>query len=110
MCYFGKAAGKATYLWVSYSSILRELAVTSLRLIVSGKDSTVVAAKFIGKLKTVLQIVCIVTLLLDRAVTKTWPTPDYLLSYIAMAVMTIVTLWSGYSYLRQYWSYIDINK
>lgn len=98
------------FIWVAILVILRELAVTSMRLVVAGQDGTVVAAKFIGKLKTVVQIVCIVTLLLDRAVTKTWATPDYLLSYIAMAAMTVITLWSGYSYLKQYWSYIDINK
>lgn len=98
------------FIWVSLLVILRELAVTSMRLVVAGNDGTVVAAKFVGKLKTVVQIVCIVTILLDRAVTKTWPTPDYLLSYVAMAVMTAVTLWSGYSYLKQYWSYIDMRK
>lgn len=98
------------FVWVAIIVILRELAVTSMRLVVVGSDGKVVAAKFIGKLKTTLQIICIVVLLLDQAITKTWSTPQYMLSYIAMAVMTLITIWSGYSYLKEYWSYIDMNK
>ena len=45
--------------------IFRELAVTSLRLILVNSSGKVVAANMLGKIKTVSQIVCICTLMIE---------------------------------------------
>ena len=44
------------FVWVAALVMLRELAITSLRLVVAGKSGVVIAASFFGKMKTVTQI------------------------------------------------------
>ena len=85
--------------------LFRELAVTSLRLVVAGKSGIVVAASLLGKMKTVSQMVGTVILLLEPVMP--WQTP--VASYAVMALMTVTTLWSGYDYLKAYWPHINTN-
>lgn len=85
--------------------LFRELAVTSLRLVVAGKSGIVVAASLLGKMKTVSQMVGTVILLLEPVMP--WQTP--VASYVVMALMTVTTLWSGYDYLKAYWPHINTN-
>lgn len=88
--------------------LLRELGVTSLRLVVAGKSGIVVAASMLGKLKTVSQMVGTVIIILEPLI----PTvcDNHVLSYICMAIMAFTTLFSGIDYLRAYMPYIDTNK
>jgi len=89
----------------------RELAVTSLRLVANKSDDNVIAANSGGKLKTVLQVICIMTILLESiVVTNYLNTPEYLFSYITMALMTAQTIYSGLIYFKIYWSYVDPTK
>ncbi len=92
--------------------MFRELAVTSVRLLVSSSSGKVIAASWLGKIKTVTQIVFIVTVLLEPVIFGKIPffTQYYPLSYITMAVMTFMTLWSGIDYLRAYLPGIDSNS
>ena len=91
--------------------VFRELAVTSIRLVVSGKEGLVVAASWLGKIKTVLQVVCIVTVLLEPALALVIPFCEYyVLSYVTMIAMLVMTLWSGIDYLKSYWKFIDPTK
>lgn len=94
------------FIWVAFIVIFRELAVTSMRLVVAGKSGEVIAAKWIGKVKTVTQIAAILVILLEPALPRIEALPNRLLSYIAMAVMTLMTVWSGIDYLKSYWMYI----
>lgn len=89
----------------------RELAVTSMRLLVVNNSGTVVAASWLGKVKTVTQIVCIITILIEPVIFGKIPFFEeyHPLSYITMAVMTVMTLWSGIDYLRAYLPGIDSN-
>ena len=34
----------------------------------------------------------------------------HILTYITMAAMTVMTLWSGINYIVTYWQYIDPQK
>lgn len=88
--------------------LLRELGVTSLRLVVAGKSGIVVAASMLGKLKTVSQMVGTVIIILEPLI----PTvcDNHVLSYICMAIMAFTTLFSGIDYLRAYMPYVDTNK
>jgi len=98
--------------WATAIVILREFAVTSMRMIVSNKDGTVIAAGWLGKVKTTLQLVFIHTIILEPVIFGWFPPSRdwHILSWITMAGMVVMTLWSGIDYLRQYWKYLSPNK
>ncbi len=98
---------RPVFIWAALIVIFRELAITSMRLIVVNKSGTVVAAAWLGKVKTVTQVVCIVTVLLDPVVL---PNGHYILSYVTIVAMTVMTLWSGIDYIKAYWPLLDPNK
>ena len=88
--------------------LLRELGVTSLRLVVAGKSGIVVAASMLGKLKTVSQMVGTVVIIIEPLIPVVCD--NHILSYVFMAVMAFTTLFSGIDYLRAYMPYVDTNK
>ena len=99
--------------WVTAIVVFRELAVTSLRLVAAGKAGKVIAAAFLGKLKTVTQIVCILCMLLEPVIfPESWTifSQYHGLSYGTRAAMTVMTLWSGLDYMRKYWAFLDPKK
>lgn len=97
--------------WVTMLVFFRELAVTSLRLVANTADGSVIAANKIAKLKTFIQCVCVMTIILEPIViTNNLGTPDNLFSYIMMALMCIITVHSGFIYFKTYWQYIDPTK
>jgi len=87
--------------------VFRETAVTSLRMIASNKTDVVIAANFLGKIKTVLQIVCVLVILLEPIVII--DATDFL-SYALIIIMTVMTLISGISYFKAYLPLLDTNK
>ena len=99
------------FVWVAATIMLRELAVTSLRLVVASSAGKVVAASWWGKVKTATQCVSILLILLEPAIlyaaSEGFPP---LCSYVAMAAMLITTIGSGLDYMRVYMPYIDTNK
>ncbi len=90
--------------WVSIIVIFRELAITSIRLVVSG-EGIVVPANWLGKCKTMTQSISIVVFLIEHVI---WD--YYYLSYVGMIATAVLTLWSGINYLKAYWKYIDPTK
>ena len=96
------------FVWVVLIILLRELGVTSLRLVVAGKSGIVVAASMLGKIKTVSQMVGTVVLLVEPLIP--FFSENHILSYVVMAIMAFTTLFSGIDYLRAYLPYIDSNK
>ena len=103
---------RPVFLWVALIVIFRELAITSMRLIVSSNAGVVVAAAWLGKVKTVTQILCIITILLEPVlIPETSALYDlHLFTWITMAAMTIMTIWSGIDYMKSYWQFIDPTK
>ena len=97
-----------TFVWVVLIILLRELGVTSLRLVVAGKSGIVVAASMLGKIKTVSQMVGTVVLIIEPIIP--FFNENHILSYAVMAVMAFTTLFSGIDYLKAYMPYIDTNK
>ena len=94
------------FFWGAIVVLFRELAVTSMRLVVA-KSGVVVAANMLGKIKTNTQIVCISVLLLEPIVLpfcRGW------LSLASIVCMTVFTLWSGLNYILSYWKYLDTAK
>lgn len=96
------------FVWVVLVILLRELAVTSLRLVVAGNSGIVVAASMLGKIKTVSQMVGTVVLLVEPMIP--FFCDNHILSYICMAVMAFTTVFSGLDYLKAYLPHIDSNK
>ena len=97
------------FVWVVLILLLRELGVTSIRLVVVGKSGIVVPASILGKIKTVSQIVGTVVIILEPLVFP-FCSENHIIAYIAMAVMCFTTIFSGIDYLRAYLPYIDTNK
>ena len=87
--------------------IFRELAVTSMRLVAASTDGSVIAAAYLGKLKTVTQMVFTTFAIIEPAFYGINPIFDnHIISYVLMGLMTIMTLWSGIDYMKGYWKYI----
>ncbi|MBQ7669173.1 MAG: CDP-diacylglycerol--glycerol-3-phosphate 3-phosphatidyltransferase [Clostridia bacterium] len=93
------------FVWAAAIVMFRELAVTSMRLIVAGKSNLVIAASWLGKIKTVTQMVCIITIMLEPVIFPCF-SESHVLSYITMGIMTVMTLWSGIDYFVKYGKYI----
>ncbi len=104
--------------------VFRELAVTSMRLVVSTGEGIVVAANSLGKIKTVSQVVAISTVFLEpvvQAIAKSiveaiggygagWTVEVFPLTWITMIFSLVMTVWSGINYLASYWKYLDPEK
>ena len=113
----GETIPALVFVWVVLVILLRELGVTSLRLVVAGKSGIVVAASMLGKIKTVSQMIGTVIFILEPAIPMvinnslvSFVCENRILSYVAMAVMAFTTLFSGIDYLKAYMPYIDSNK
>ena len=106
------AAIRSVFVWAAAIVIFRELAVTSLRLVIAGKDGLVIAASWLGKVKTVTQISCICCVLLEPVLFggigffATYKP----LTWVTMIAMIVMTLWSGIDYVKTYWKFIDPEK
>ena len=103
------------FFWSVLVVIFRELAVTSIRLVVSGSKGIVIAANYLGKIKTVTQIVCVCACIAEpylyQFITPLGFLGEYLpLSIATSAVMLFFTLWSGINYIVSYWKYLDPEK
>ena len=96
------------FVWVVLVILLRELGVTSLRLVVAGKSGIVVAASMLGKIKTVSQMAGTVVLIVEPLIP--FFCDNHILSYVFMAVMAFTTVFSGLDYLKAYLPHIDTNK
>ena len=103
--------------------VFRELAVTSMRLVVSTGQNIVIAANYLGKIKTVSQIVFVSTVFLEPVVQLAvkyivnlftdwnFEVGKYIpLSYLSIAFAVFMTVWSGLNYIKGYWKYLDPQK
>ncbi len=99
--------------------IFRELAVTSLRLVASSSGGVVVPANMLGKIKTVMQIVCVSAAFIEPVLytipalaelLPSWWIGNPPLTYLSCALMIIFTVWSGVNYFIGMWKYLDPQK
>ncbi len=104
----GETTLALVFVWVVLLILLRELGVTSLRLVVAGKSGIVVAASMLGKIKTVSQMAGTVVLIIEPLIP--FFCDNHILSYVFMAVMAFTTVFSGLDYLKAYLPHIDSNK
>ncbi len=89
--------------------IFRELAVTSLRLVVmSSPNPVVIAASWYGKAKTFSQCIWAMVVMLEPVILPFLPFPVF--TWIMTVVMTFLTILSGVDYMKSYWKYLDHTK
>lgn len=105
----GEAVLGIVFMCVVLLILLRELGVTSLRLVVAGKSGIVVAASMLGKIKTVSQMVGTLVIILEPLVFPFFA-ENHIASYVMMAIMAFTTVFSGLDYLKAYLPHIDTNK
>jgi CDP-diacylglycerol--glycerol-3-phosphate 3-phosphatidyltransferase len=91
--------------------ILRELAVTSMRLVAASADGSVIAAAILGKIKTVIQMSFVSIAILEPFLASVVGVAAFAVAlrgvlYALLAGMVIMTVWSGMDYLVKYWKYI----
>lgn len=94
--------------WVTLIVVFRELAITSLRLIASSTSGKVIAAAWVGKIKTASQCVCILAILLEPVILPFKIFSEYhLLTWTSVAVMTFFTIYSGIQYFIAYREFLS---
>ncbi len=103
------------FFWAVLVVIFRELAVTSMRLVVSGSSGIVVAANMLGKIKTCTQIACVICCIAEPIFYENITALNGMMnilpaSIVTTALMIIFTLWSGINYIVSYWKYLDPEK
>ena len=97
--------------------IFRELAITSLRLVLVNVSGEVVAANMLGKIKTVSQIISICVLFIEPLVNAlaVYLAGDYALatiypaSFFFVGVTLVFTVLSGVNYLKGGWKHISTD-
>jgi CDP-diacylglycerol--glycerol-3-phosphate 3-phosphatidyltransferase/cardiolipin synthase len=101
---------RPVFVWAAAIVMLRELAVTSLRLLAASHSGAVIAAAWLGKGKTVTQVVCILCVILEPVILP-FPlfTQYHLLSYVTIAAMIVMTIWSGVEYFTAYGKNINMK-
>jgi CDP-diacylglycerol--glycerol-3-phosphate 3-phosphatidyltransferase len=112
---------RALFVLVLTVVVFRELAVTAMRLITAAKSGVAVPANILGKIKTVSQIVFVVSALIEPLI---YPAAEVVaqevgltrlaqlaknppLTLLAGGVMTVFTVWSGIHYIVALWKYIE---
>ena len=97
------------FFWAFLIVIFRELAVTSIRLVVSGSSGIVIAANMLGKIKTCTQIACVICCIAEPVIYQQleMKTDCLPVSLVTAGLMLIFTLWSGIHYIASYWKYLD---
>ena len=102
--------------WMMFMVLLilaREFLITGLRMVAAAK-SVVLPAEKAGKIKTVFQIISIGALIVARALEVDWqpylnmeiePVAvfGYYFGWILFSIATLMTVYSGSSYMIKYW-------
>ncbi len=88
--------------FATFIVLMRELAVTSLRLLAKNADGKVIAANMAGKVKTVSQIVFVIAAMIEPIWVGYYPVHFFFITYISMTVMVLMTVYSGINYFRIY--------
>lgn len=89
---------------------LREISVTSLRMIASSAKGVVIAAGIWGKVKTVSQIVFVVVALIEPLIMDAIQSELLVGTYFTMIFMSVMTVVSGIGYFKAYFPLINPDK
>lgn len=94
--------------------IAREFMVTSLRLVAVSSSGTVIAAGWLGKVKTAVSMVSVIGILALSALAQLTTLPASidiaLISHVLMWICAAITLVSGVQYMVKNWNAIGSMK
>lgn len=90
--------------WFAVIIIAREFIVTSFRIVAASRN-VVMAADIWGKIKTTLQIVAVIYVLIEDSYFSFKGAGQYLL-----LLAVVVTVYSGYNYIAKNWHVIGNDK
>ena len=99
--------------WATIITVFREFAVTSIRLLASSDSGVVIAANFMGKLKTMVQSITVIIILLEPIIfgeNLEIFSKYHLLSYVGILLSVNLTVHSGWNYIKAYWHLLDPSK
>ncbi len=109
-----------THAWVVAVILMREFAVSGVRLAAASSDKKlVIPANIWGKLKTAFTMAAIVAILLMAAVGQLlppdmpgaqWLLAEAVIRDVLMYVACLLTVISGVIYMKDYWVFIDPKK
>lgn len=89
--------------------IAREFIVTGLRIVAIGQG-IVMAAEMTGKIKTVVQIIAVLTVLFFGNNGPLKPLFGFSLGWWSMLIASLFTIYSGYVYLAKNWKLVVNSK
>ncbi|MDR0531241.1 MAG: CDP-diacylglycerol--glycerol-3-phosphate 3-phosphatidyltransferase [Oscillospiraceae bacterium] len=95
--------------WVVFLILLREFAVTSIRLIAAGEGNVIAAARS-GKAKTVVQISSVILVLLLREALRFFSEATQIFDWISAALLWAATALTVISGLQIFWANKDHFK
>ncbi len=95
------------FFWTAIIVVFRELAVTSMRLVVAKSSGAVIAASMLGKIKTTTQIIGVAVVILEPVIFRF---TQGCFSVVSLAAMLVFTVLSGVNYIKTYWKFINTDK
>ncbi len=104
-----------TFSWVTIIILVREFAVSGIRLVAAGSEKKVViAAGWLGKVKTAVTMIAISLMLAMHIIVQfgfmpLWFPVD-IIGHVMMIICAALTLWSGIQYLYDYREFINPKK
>ncbi len=109
-----------THAWVVAVILMREFAVSGVRLAAASSDKKlVIPANIWGKLKTAFTMVAIVVILIMGAagqllpaemISEGWLAAEKIIRDALMYLACLLTVISGVIYIKDYWVFIDPEK
>ncbi len=111
----GNRAVATLYFFTLIVVVFRELAVTSIRLVANSSSGIVIAANWMGKVKTVTQIIAVCAAIIEPLLWKLFGVEGFVVTFPPITfVTTIVTIYltihSGLNYIAGAWKYLDPEK
>ncbi len=99
--------------WLTVVIFLRDLAINGIRMLAaSSSEKVVVAAQWSGKVKTTMQSVSVVVILMEKFFSAVIFKEFFslgILSYVSIVLTLAVTLWSGIDYVYSYRKFLKFN-
>ena len=99
--------------WLTVVIFLRDLAINGIRMLAaSSSEKVVVAAQWSGKVKTTMQSVSVVVILMEKFFSAVIFKEFFslgILSYVSIVLTLAITLWSGIDYVYSYRKFLKFN-
>lgn len=111
----GHKAVATLYFFTLIVVIFRELAVTSIRLVASSSSGVVIAANWMGKVKTVTQIIAVCAAIIEPMIWTACGATGFVtdfppVTFVTTAITVYLTIHSGLNYIIGAWKYLDPEK